>query len=590
MLRALTPWIVALLSLSSLSSCDSDSTPADPGPTDAQAADASARDVASPHDVATVEDLEAAPDAALADLAPVDVEAHADVLAPDLSAADAAPLDAGREDVGGGSDGGGLDLGGADDLGGGDTAPDGAPSDLSPPDLSTPDLGPGDAGPADSGVADAGAPWPGYPWEPTPGICGGSPYAWLPPDAVGEVLQWEESPGFRLSREMISALLAGAGYPDVVVPLYGTRVWTLRYTTQDHGELREATGLVAVPDLAAEPGVMMELPTILAMHPTVGYDDRCAPSAGLEGPAAALIPASQGYIGVAPDLLGLCGVGEPCPDAFHPYLIGEPTAVAAWDAVRAGHLALAALAPETGVLPTAEVVPWGPSQGGHGALFADLYGEHYAPEFEIPCAAAVVPPADLAGAAANALDHLSGATQLGTAFLAAAYLWYAPEAPASELFNAAGPRDFAEHIPATFPDCCRARDLLAGAERIEDVYTAEVLAAVAEGRWEDLQPWGCMVLENSLPTSSVPRSVDHPVLIVLGERDEMVWPPAQREAVRSLCEQGHRIEMVECAGQNHTNAALGSVQLQLEWMRACVAGEVIPDERLCRIDPPVECR
>ena len=564
------------------------------------ATDAAASDLGAPWDLAA--DVETTPhDAATPDLGDPD-GAPADLATPDALVRDSGAPDPGDAaaddtgpspdvgDIGAASDGSGPDVAGWDAAGADVAWTDLSPADGGVADLGAADGGLEDAGADDQGPPDAGSPWPGYPWEPAQGLCGVAPYRWLPPDEVGAVLTWEESLGFRLSREMIAALLAGAGYPDVVEPLHGTRVWTIRYTTQDQGELREATGLVAIPDLVAEPGELVELPTLLAMHPTVGYDDRCAPSAGLEGPAAALIPASQGYIGVAPDLLGLCGFGDPCPDAFHPYLIGEPTALAAWDAVRAGHVALAEIAAETGVVPNAVVLPWGPSQGGHGSLFADRYAEHYAPEFEVPCAAAVVPPADLAGAAANALDHLSGATQLGTAFLAAAALWYAPPEPLSTLFNADGPRDYAAHIPETFPTCCRARNLLTDATTIEDVYTADALAAAQAGQWDDLAPWGCMVLENSLPTSSVPRHVDHPVLMVLGERDEMVWPPAQREAVRTLCEQGYRIDMVECAGVNHANAALHSVQLQLEWMRACLAGEALDPDRLCRIDPPVECR
>ncbi len=518
---------------------------------------------------------------------PAEDQGPADLGSADLGPSDQGPADLGPADLGP-ADLGPADLGPADQ-GPADQGPsDQGPADQGPADLGPADQGPADLGPPDLGPADLGFPWQGYDWEPE-GTCGMPPYRWLPPDAVGAVTRWQEDPGFRLSAEMIEMLLSGAGYPGLIVPHNGTRLFLIHYTTQDQGVERVATGAVAIPDLDLAPGELADLPTVLVMHPTVGYADRCAPSRGLEGKAAALLPASQGYIGVAPDLLGLCAVDGACTEQPHPYLIAEPTAIAALDAVRAAHTALSTHADELGVVPDGRIAPWGPSQGGHGALFVDRYAPHYAPELDLIATVAVVPPADLAGAAGQALSRFGGPTQLGTAFLAAAYLWYGSERPAADLFRADGPRNYAEYIPATYPTTCSARQLLDGAHSVEDAYAAEFLAALAEGGFDAIWPFGCWVQENSLPTSSVPRQSNQPILFIQGEQDELVVPPAQREGVRRMCEEGYPIQFVECSGLRHTDAALGSVALQLGWMAARFAGEALPAESLCVLGEAEAC-
>lgn len=520
--------------------------PADTG----QVTDAAARDLGAPSDVAP------RPDAA----PPLDLAVPADAATPeDLGVpGDAVPP---------------TDL---------TVLPDAAP----PADLAAPD----DAAAPDDLAApdDQGPPWEGYPWEPQ-SVCGMAPYRWHPPQEVAEPTHWVEDPAFRLTPALIEQLLGLAGYGGLVVPSHGTRIFLFRYTTQDRGEIVEATGLVGVPDLELAPGGLAELPTVLVLHPTSGYANRCAPSRGLEGRAAAMLPASQGYIAVAPDLLGLCGI-DPCPAASpHPYLVGEPTALAALDAVRAAHTALATRAGELGIVPDGRLLPWGPSQGGHAALFVDRYAPHYAPELELACTVAVVPPADLAGAAELALTSFGQATGLGTAFLAGAYFWYAPDRPA-DVFRSDGPRDYATHVIETYPNTCSAGDLLEGARSIEDAFAPDLLEALRQGELAALDPWGCYVLENSLPTSSVPRVGDRPVLMILGERDEVVNPAAQRRAAETLCEQGYRLELIECANQDHYHAVIASVDRQLDWMADCLAGEQVPAERICAIGPAVQCR
>ena len=436
---------------------------------------------------------------------------------------------------------------------------------------------------------DVSAGWRGYDWQPE-GTCGMAPYEWLPPGEVGEVLLWSENPLYsNMTPAMIEGLAAELGYPDILDVRHGARVYALRYTTQDRGVPREATAMVGVPADVAPAGETSVLPVVLVMHPTVGFADRCAPSHGLEGAAMAMLPATQGFIGVAPDLLGMCGVGAACEDMFHPYLVGEPTAIAALDAVRAAEAQLLTMSAETGVVPDGRLAIVGASQGGHGALFVDRFARVYAPAYDISCVAASVPPANLLGHAAHAFAALGPATDLGLGFLVAAFLWYAPALPAETVFNADGPRDYAAHIPATFQDTCRSGDLVRDADTIEHVFAESFLDDMRNLGWAALDPWGCYALENSLPTTSVPLLVFPETLLIYGARDRIVSPEVEAAAVVALCEQGYRIEHVECAGEGHSDAVVASLSAQLGWLGECLDGRRISDDDLCVVTPPRDC-
>ncbi len=524
----------------------------------------------------------------------------------DTGAPDGGPAhDGGVQDQGLPTDGGGRDAevgdtggveppdgsaprdSGPEDSGGGDLAvDDSGAADGGAGDLGARDVGPEDGGEGDSGEPDAGGdePWEGYQWEPPEDLCGLDYHQWLPPDQVGHVTSWEEEPSLRLTAELLGQLLAAAGYDGLVDIRFGVRVFRMEYTTQDHGRSVRATGVVALPD--PPPADMVELPTILAMHPTVGFADRCAPSRGLEGPGLAMIPASQGYIGVAPDLLGLCGLGEGCEDMPHPYLVGEPTAIAGLDAVRAAHEALADVAEDTGVVPDSRVVPWGPSQGGHGAMMVDRYLGVYAPEFDHPCTAAVVPPSDLAGQARYALASMDGPIELAVAFMTAAYLWYQPDVPLTALYQP----DFGERVVDVFPQTCSGGDLIGEASSLEDIFAPSFLQTFREEGWEGMGTLGCIVEENSVPSTSVPRLDDAEVFYLLGERDGTVRLEVEEESVRALCDQGYRIQTSVCQRLGHYDAVVQSVNMQLGWVESCLAGERIPDDLVCVVPDPVQCQ
>ncbi|MBM4387673.1 MAG: alpha/beta fold hydrolase [Deltaproteobacteria bacterium] len=436
-------------------------------------------------------------------------------------------------------------------------------------------------------VQEAGADEYDFSYIYTPsGTCGMAEYDWLKPDQVGDVVEWFELDQYHLSAEMIEFLLEQAGYKGIIQVKNGTRVFALRYATQDRGKVIEATALVGVPDLPiAESSVYA--PSVLVLHGTTGYSDACAPSADqIIGPFGAILPASLGFISVAPDFLGMNGFGEPS-EIEHPYLIGEPTAIASLDSARAAFKMLDEI--DAGVLPDLRVIPFGGSQGGHAALFVQRYAPVYAPEFDIDCVIALVPPANLAGQAIFAFNSLKSASALGTAFLTAAWFWYAPDLPASDIFNANGPKDYSVYIPQKYKETCDAAEFFAGAKTPGDVFNPDFLEAVSSGNVADLDPWGCYALENSLPTTQVPYLSDAMVLFVIGENDELVSNDIEEVTASVLCSQGYKIKFVECAGADHAGAPFDSLGIQFDFLNKCVAGIEPSPEEICVIAPPVQC-
>jgi len=441
---------------------------------------------------------------------------------------------------------------------------------------------PSDAEPADLAAEDSLPPF-------APGsVCGTEPHDWLPEGETGHLLEFNEHYIYNLPPEMLLQLAEDAGYPIEIPVSYSSRVFAMRYTTQDRGVLKEATAMVGIPDVAELPGGPHEFATALFLHGTTGYADKCAPSTGMDGGAAAMVPAVMGFIGVAPDYLGMCGFGEPCDDTFHPYLIGEATAVASLDAVRAAYELIEQLGEDLNAVPDYRLVPWGGSQGGHAALFVDRFAPHYAPEFDISCVVAIVPPADLLGQSAAAFEAMGSAATLGSAFLAASYLWYEPSAPMSSVFNPDGPKDYSDYIPEKFQQTCNSNDFFKGVSNKADAYAPEFVAAVQESGFGAVHPWGCFAGENSLPSTSVPRLSNANIFYIIGEDDELVDNEIARQTFEELCGQGYVMEFVECQGLKHTPAAIQTIIMQVEWLFQCLDGNLVDDDQ-CVITEPQEC-
>jgi acetyl esterase/lipase len=417
-----------------------------------------------------------------------------------------------------------------------------------------------------------------------PSDCGAPSYAWLPADSgVGDVVTSELDPEWELPPTFYAPILEGQlGVNMPREPIHAARVLQLRYLTQDRGELVEATGLVGVPDI----GPITDFPLLLLLHGTAGFSDDCAPSTNGLDPVLVSMLASFGYVVVAPDYLGMNGIGGPS-DMLHPYLVGEPTAVASMDAVRATLQLSEEGRLRSGARATTPIIVSGGSQGGHASLFVARWAPYYAPEIPIAAVAASVPPSDLAGQTASAVLQWDDGTNNTAALLAAAADWYqTPGAALSEVL--VPPLDV--DVPARMEVNCGLGGLLNPADSAEEAFTADALAAMAaDPIWSGMEPWECFIQANSLDTAHVEELVSIPTMFVSAEADELVDVAVERAAVERLCEQGIRIEYVECAGAEHTQGAFASFSEQLDFVDARLRGDDWDEAGICVVGEPVVC-
>ncbi|MBM4394519.1 MAG: hypothetical protein FJ087_02375 [Deltaproteobacteria bacterium] len=412
-----------------------------------------------------------------------------------------------------------------------------------------------------------------------------------------------------MTAEQVNALIKQAGYDKLTVP-YGVRNFRLRYVTQDRGKAVEATAAVGVP-VGTAPGEAR--PIAIVLHGWEGASDECAPTRDpMSSTAGTTLFASLGFVTVFPDYIGMVAFGAPSPPGtLHPYLVGEPTAIASLDAARA---ALAAIEAESGAAGEGaagggpwpgvgpgltrgardRVVLFGGSQGGHAVFFVDRYAPHYAPEFKLVAAVAAVPPTDMTGLATWGLANfgLPGKTLAGA--LVSLWTWYGKTAngKAVDLADALTdqpPLMLASTFPATMATDCRSPRVLEDTASPAEIYAAGFLAKGAAGDWDSLDPWGCWLAENSVATTSVPRANDTPYFVQFGEADDLVITSVERTDVARLCDAGYRIRYLECAGKGHTDGGLPSFPRELAWLNARLAGEPLPAADVCAIGAPTDC-
>jgi pimeloyl-ACP methyl ester carboxylesterase len=422
-----------------------------------------------------------------------------------------------------------------------------------------------------------------------PGGCGLTGYRWLPREQVGAALKATEVADLKMSATTIDALLSAGGYGQFTPVPYGARVFTVRYSTQDRGQLVEATGTLGVPfNQGDAPG---QFPLVLFLHGTSGFTNACAPSRQVadQGLIVALL-ASQGWMTVVPDYIGMDGEADPAapPELHHAYLGMEQTAVGSLDMLRATNDLLSGQLSEVG-LPGTEVVLWGGSQGGHAVFACDRLAPFYAPEFEIRAAVAMVPPTDLIGLGEYALSSANPATIALAASLVSLRRWYNGGAPLDQLLTDQDPNFLASLLLSVMDSTCDFKDQFGELTSVSQVYQPAAIEAAAAGRLGEFEPWGCYMSENSLATTSTPRRNRTPILFVLGEQDTLVDTKTERRDFERLCAQGYALKYLECAGAGHTDASGWSVPEQFDFVRERLAGEPIPDADLCVRHPVQRC-
>jgi acetyl esterase/lipase len=315
-----------------------------------------------------------------------------------------------------------------------------------------------------------------------------------------------------------------------------------------------------------------------------GFNDTCAPSSGSDTRPLVAALASLGYVAIAPDYIGLRALNGKT-GFLHPYLVGEATAIASLDAVRAANKLLAKTGGNACARPRFATI--GGSQGGHAALWVDRLAPYYAKELEHVGVVATVPPADMLGEGVRALRTKVPASGNMAAFYGAASDWYGVRGKLSEVF--VSPLD--TEIPTALGASC-SPDLRDG--ELSSVFTKSLLDAAAGDGLAAVSPWGCMLVENGLTTTSIPRiapaATGYGVLFVLGENDTLVDPETERKSFDTLCSQGMKMQYLECAGASHTQATIWALSEIIDFVRDRFSGKSMDAATVCKRSGATRCR
>ncbi len=433
------------------------------------------------------------------------------------------------------------------------------------------------------------------PEDPPPALpvahCGLDSYEPLQLADVGEPLYWDRIETFDLTAEGLDALLTLAGFEALTPVPNGVVAFRFRYTTQDRGQPTEATGMIAVPGhLDGEPAEPW--PVALLLHGYAGAWDACAPSGDdLIGPAVPALLAAQGFVVVAPDYIGMNGMGA-ASTAPHAPLVGEQVAIGSWDAYRAGRdLLRGELADELVGTLRDDLVIWGASQGGHAAFFVEAAGPYYAPEFDVVGVVAASPAHDQVSVVADAMDHWSDSTGLAALALVGMWRWYGVPDDLTSLLTNEEPYFFAdavvELLEGVGDECEFDLEFEIEVDAVEDIYTQSFIDAVRTEDWHAIEPWSCFLRENSVSSSSIERLRDTPLLTVYGELDTLVVPGLQEADFEHLCDGGWTLQQLRCLGAPHAETTLWSLNEQVDWLRDRLAGEPLAES--CVFNEPVCC-
>lgn len=437
----------------------------------------------------------------------------------------------------------------------------------------------GPGGPDDP-TADMGA---GYPvWNAqNPAICGQTPYTWLPASSVGQLLESADHLSLSTIELFFLSTAAFLGSQLNVHHALNHSVQTavIRYQTQDRGKLVDATAMVAWPTSGGK-----TFPSLLFLHPTLGYTDGCAPSAragDITGPMTilSLLAAASGYAAVFPDYLNQRSLGGPSTEVS-PYLLMEPTAIASLDALRAAQTFLST---KKSVTATSDVYVWGHSQGAQAAEFVSALQPLYAPELTLKAVAPISPPSDLAASAKANFGGPAPTYNLGEAI---AYAWTNYYDP-TKLGTALKP-PWGTMAPTQLQNYCKSgyTDPIKSVTDPTQVFTQGFLDSLTQGA--QLEPWSCWLHYNSPATMGPALNKSAPMLYVTGDMDTTVVPAANDPVSAKWCSEGVKIQYLQCSGADHTHTIVNSIDDVLSFFDARQKGMPLPAD-LCQPKAPTKC-
>jgi hypothetical protein len=323
--------------------------------------------------------------------------------------------------------------------------------------------------------------------------------------------------------------------------------YRILYRSRGHdGRPAALSALLFVPARPAPPdgrGV------VALTHGTVGIAQRCGISRGrafvdrVDGLARFM---RAGYAVVVPDFEGLGTAGT------HPYLVGEASARATLDAVRATHRFKAAEASE-------RFVAWGIGQGGHAALFTGQQAAAYAPELELAGVGAGAPMANL-----GRLVEADAGTREGdvmVAYMLSAWSRVYPQLRLREILTGAARRRV-EQLSALCVPIDHGRIGAALGDR-------DVTLAYRTAKPWNSEPWKGLLARNS-PGA---RMISAPVIITQGRNDAFVRPAATARFVRYLCGRGTTVQYRPSRSVGHRDVGEKTAPYVSRWIAGRFAGD-----------------
>jgi len=328
--------------------------------------------------------------------------------------------------------------------------------------------------------------------------------------------------------------------------------WRILYTTtHGDGSAAVASGIVVAPKTDGEH------PAIAWHHGTTGFAQACAPSLASDpfGSGAMFVVddiVRNGWALVATDYIGLGTEGP------HPYLIGQDSARAELDAVRAARqLDGARLADQT--------VAWGHSQGGGAALWSTAIAEDYAPDVPLSGTVALAPASDLNGL----VEHLPEVTggSVFASFVISAYSDIYPDVAFDEYIRAGADVTVRQMAGR----CLAAPDMLVSVLAVLALSDDPNILAQSP----NTGPLGSRLTKNIPPAPPA----DIPVLLGQGGADTLVDPDMQLLYAAKLCATGGDVDFRDYAGYGHVDLAEAhspAIADALDWTADRLAGKAAP--------------
>lgn len=374
----------------------------------------------------------------------------------------------------------------------------------------------------------------------------------LSPERLGELLRVEHVRTY--TPEEVASAAGVSSSP------YGAEAYRILYLSQTPVDTpRAVSGLLVVPTGQAPAG---GFPVIVAGHATSGLADACAPSRFPWTVSDLLAWVAHGYLVSATDYVGLGTPGS------HPYMVGEAEAISMLDGARA---ALRFCDSARGIAEPAanRLILEGHSQGGHAALFAHQMSNSYAPELNILGTVAFAPGSE---PRLMTQDMATGRSLLVGPSVMAMYAY-------SQYYGA--PTDlhtwlkepYATDLPDRVEHQCIVEFSLWPGVKADRVFQPDLLAAVREGRWDDVQPW-TDYMDRNTPGNYTSHA---PVLVLQGQADLLIPVEASQQLTERLCLHGTSAKLSLYPRVGHGGITQIGQPEALQWMAGRLDGVPAPD-------------